>query len=556
MPPEELTVGRPDQLQGWTYRPEAPLTSHPAYTHFFNRVKKVAEATWAANPKFQKRLYQCEAAALYCTRRANLCAGSQGVGKTLIVALTIAGLYPHLARMRPGVVQIVAPSLLSARNRWIVDLERVPFLQGLVQVLSKRSDWLHATAPIWVYHREFLTLKSQANRRRPWLAQELAKNRPPCLLVVDEIHHFKPGNVRTQALTYLRWHSRRCLGLSGTLTDSRLDLLHHLCRLVYEEAWPFGSEQEFRRHFGCKEAVRTRAPLGELEDEEPRPKRYLDFIALPKLGSYVQTVSRFIHRLTLDQPKVRSCCIVPAQVDCWHSLPASPEQLQAHRALVQQHRGWIEQVLRYGSQQHVFSLFQPLLDLCWLPPEGKNSVKFHKLVEIIRQSTKTGVFVASIESGRLLTEWLNQEFPGQVVRLYAQDLQATPKKLSLEQREAVLEELLYREHIKVGVLSLNLASESLDLVSLDHLCFWGLSWSSLQIAQALARVVRPGSPFAQVHIHWMYHQGLLDEHQTKLLWEKQRAAKRLLDYDPYLAPSWPELNVKQILADILHENTS
>jgi len=553
-PPEVLTFGQPEQFQGWEYIPHPEVIAHPAYPHFFQRVSRVAQSTWAMNPKFDPRPYQCEAAALYCCRRGNICAGSQGVGKTLIVGFTICGLYPKIRQMRPGTVQIVAPSLLSAHSRWVEDLESIPALAGCVAVIANRRDWEGAQAPVWVYHRDFLTLKMDKSRRRPWLAQDLARHTPPCLLVVDEVHNFKPDSQRSKALFYLRSRSRRCLALSGTITDARLDLIQHTCRLVYGLGWPYSTSQEFRRSIGCKELVRTRANLDEDDpDPDPSGSRYLDFVALPKLGDYFQLLTQYIHRLTLDQAKVRPYCRVPKRRDVLHGLGASPAQYQAHRQLLQEHRGWIEQVLEYGTQKHIFSLFQPLLDLCWLPPEGTASAKFAVLRELVHSHPKTGVFVSTIESGRWLTQALEQEFGGQVVRLYAQDPLAEPKRLKPEQREQVLERLLFDSHIKVGVLSLNLASESIDLTQLSSVCFWGVNWSSLQLAQALARAVRPGSPYPEVEVHWLYHRGLLDEHQIHLLLEKMRAGRRLLDYDPYLSESEMQTTqeVKHILERLL-----
>ena len=546
-----LTFGQPEQFAGWEYQPTLPLTDLACYPQFLKRIESVAETTWAANPSFERRPYQCEAAALYCCRRQNICAGSQGVGKTLIVGFCIAGLYPDIAKRRRGLVQIVAPSLLSAHSRWAVDLQRIPHLRGLVQVIAKKKDWEQATAPIWVYHQDLLTIKADKNRRRPWLAQDIGRRTPPALLVVDEVHHFKPDNQRTKALFYLRSRSRRCLALSGTLTDVRLDLIHHTCKLVYQKHWCYGSDREFRQALGCKEAIRSRAPLQE-ETEPTPPKRYLDFISLSRLGDYFQLLNRYVHRLSLDQPKVRRYCRLPERVDKTHVLSPSVAQVSQHRQLLQQQQEWVEQLVKYGSNGHIFSLFQPLLQLCWLPPEQEKSAKVEQLLEIVQASERVGIFVSTVEVSRWLTELLRGEFPGRVVRLYAHDPEAHPTHLKPEQRQQILEQLLFDPHIKVGVLSLNLSAESIDLTSLSDVVFWSLNWSSLQVSQALARAIRPGSPYQSVRVHWLYHTGLLDEHQVKLLLEKLRASRRLLDYDPYLTTK-DEWQAKEILRELTGE---
>lgn len=535
-----MILGQLEQWQGWTWVCPHSLVDTPQYQAFYRQVRRHAEQLWQDDPQLEPREYQVEAAALYSTRRWNLCAGSQGVGKTLIVALLIATLYPH--RQRPGLVQVLAPSLLSAYSRWAVDLSRVRALQGRVATIRSKSDLLRARAPIWVYHHDLLATK--APDRRGTTAHYLARRHKPSLLVIDEIHHFKPGNQRTQALQVLRRVSRRCLGLSGTLTDDRLELLHQACQIVYQAGWPYPDVASLRREFGCKEIVRKRDP-----DELELADRYLDFVALPQLPAYFRTLSRFVHRLSFDQPKVAQSCRVPAAVEHVWECPATPSQRQAQSRLIQQQRDWAEQLVKYGDRAHLVALFQPLLQLCWLPPDGTANPRYQKLLEVVQASERCGVFVSHVETARWLTEHLSQHWPGQVVRLYAQDPQAQPPRLSAEQRRDVLERILYDPSVKVAVLSLQVCAESIDLTSLSDVCYWAIDWSAIQVAQSLSRAVRPGNPRDQVRVHWLVQPGLLDGYQVQLVREKLRASRRLLDYDPYLAP--PETVTGDTLQDVL-----
>lgn len=514
------------------------------YREMHRRVAALAQRVWQENPELEQRPYQVAAAALYSSRRCNLCAGVQGVGKTLIVALLVACLYDRRWR-RAGQVQILAPSLLSAYSRWRTDLERVSCLRGLVSVIEDRRQLVKVRAPIWVYHHDLLTCK--APDRRGQVADYLRRHHKPSLLVIDEIHHFKPKILRTGALVRLRQVSRRCLGLSGTLTDARLDLLHQALSLVYQELWPYRDVNQFRRAFGCKEAVgRWR------ESEEPEESdRYLDFVALPQLGDYFRTINRFVHRLSFDQPSVRSCCRMPEAVHHEEAIPASASQLQIHHDILRQQASWVEQLRKYGDEKTILTLFQPLLQVCWLPPEREAHPRFQRLLAIVQGSERCGVFVGHIETARWLTEALSRHWPGQVVRLYAQDPQVHPPRLKPEQRQEIVERICHDPTVKVAVLALQIGAESIDLTSLSHLCFWSVGWSALQVAQAINRAVRPGNKHEQVHLHWFWHPELLDNYQRQLLREKLRISRRLLDYDPYLSLEPSEST--QTFQTILHQ---
>lgn len=527
---QELVLGYPDQLRDFTFVSSDPVTKLPGYKGKLMRALDVAERTWGLN-KLTPRPYQVMAAAMYATRRFNICAGSPGIGKTLIVGFTLATLFTNLSKLRPGAVHIVVPSILSGRTRWLEDLEKIPQLKGMVAVLENRKH-LNSAAPIWIYHQALLTVKG-ADRT---LVQELAKHYAPLLLVVDEIHNFQPKTQRTKALAYLRAHTGRCLALSGTLTDARLSLLQQSCQLVYAAEWPYRTLRDLTGAFGAKEPVR-----GTLFDEdtysEQQQRRYLDIIPIPKLPQYVKTLNRYVHRLSFDQTSVLCCCEFPSKKDEVFVFPATPLQQGLQKLILNQNLAWANQLLNYGyDAKPVVALLQPLLDISLVPPGGLSSAKYQALKQTILKETKVGVFATTVASARWLTQALEKDFPGQVVRLYARDSEVEPKRLNSDQREQVLQSLLYDPNVKVGVLALNLCAESIDLTTLSCVWFWGMSWSGLKMLQAQARAVRPGSIHKEVRVCWGYHTGLADEYQAQLVQQKMQLSRRLLEYDPCQEP--------------------
>jgi SNF2 family DNA or RNA helicase len=118
-----------------------------------------------------------------------------------------------------------------------------------------------------------------------------------------------------------------------------------------------------------------------------------------------------------------------------------------------------------------------------------------------------------------------------VVRIYAQDPQANPKVLSKDAAIQLINRYQYDSSVKVGIFSCNLASQSIDLTASSDVIQYCLSWSSKKLQQSITRAVRPGNRLPFVTIHYLYHEGLIDEHQVHLATKKIEASKMIMDYD-------------------------
>lgn len=529
----------PDQAEEYTVDERDLLSGHPSYPEWLRRVEAVFQRMQAEHPQVERRPYQIENAAMYCLRRRNLMGHAQGSGKTTTTALMIAALYPRLEEARPGLVLVVAPSALSASTRWLPDLERVPALQGQVALITRETKHL-PDAPIWVVTCDFPRnrsryLKHREQPHRRTMARRLGKKHAPALLVLDEVHLFQGKTLRTQAIRYLCQRSRRILGLSGTLSDGRLDLIHTTASLLYGQRWPF-TQREFLDRYANKQAVQSRYLQTEEEELKPSP-RYLQHLSLYKLGEYHALSRRYIHRLTLNDPSVASCVRRPEQSMKVHVAQPSQEHSELYRSVVQEH---LEQLRTLAALPHAgtpgrFPLIWELFAVAnhpWSKGLQEPPAKAMDLLELLKDCPKTVVFTNSVPAARWLHHFLRSHMsPEQVIRLYAEDNQETPPRLNDDQREQALSRYCFDPEVRAGIFSLRLASLSIDMLTTEQVVFWDLPWQALPVQQAITRVVRPGNPISNVPIHMLTTDGMLDWHAFSLLSQRILNARLLLDYD-------------------------
>lgn len=490
------------------------------------------------------RPYQYQYAALYCTRAHNICAGSPGLGKTIITGLAIAAIYAPLNARRPGTVHILVPSALSATTRWLQDLEKITALQGQVEFINSEKQLVGSESPVWIYTTDFLKRKSKLLKQatRPYISRLIKKRHVvPAFLIVDEVHNARVNSDRSHHLAYVSSFAKRRLALSGTLSDGRLDMLHFTCRLIYGHRFPM-SQTEFARTFGIKKEIQTNYIGG--SDEEPEVQtRYLQHLSVNRVPQYYDLATRFIHRVTLNVPEVRDCIKLPAQTDSVDFVPLCPKQQEIYERLVVNNKQQLHQALTYSgnaaNRARAFSLLRPLIMATTCPwtfgLEGR-TYKIKRVLERVAQAKaqnkKTAIFTGIVEAGRYLHETICLEYGSQsVVRLYARDENARAKTMKAEERADAVTRFLYDSDVWVGIFSVQLASESIDLTSAGQVIFFDLPWSSLRIAQALARAVRPGSIHSSVSVRYIVSPGSIDEHIWNLLATKLVGAKLLLDFD-------------------------
>jgi SNF2 family DNA or RNA helicase len=486
--------------------------------------------------ELEYRPYQYEYAAMYCSRDFNICAGSQGIGKTFIAGLAIAAIYNSLVNKRPGTVQIIVPNELSGKTRWLEDLNKIKALRGNCTFVKSETELLKAKESVWIYTQDFLRrnsrlLKGYRYTSISYLLKHLGLL--PSFVVVDEIHNLKENTLRTQHIKTVLNKAKRRLALSGTITDDRLALLHHCCDLIYGHYFPM-SKRAFVKEFSVAKQVETNYLTGAVENERAG-KRYLEGLAAHKIPTYYSLIKRFIHRVTLETPEIKACTKYPNSITTVHEIDPSIPHLNEYKALITKHIEALTNAGLYGNDVYihkVFSLLNPL-ELCSSCTKqlNKKAVLLKQLCsEALTKREKVCIFVNHVQTGRELCEELKREIPeANTVRLYAVDELARPTALSSDARAEVVDEFMYNPECLIGVFSLRLASESINLTSAKHVIFYELSWSSIQIEQAISRAVRPGSKHSEVNIHYLLNKGMIDVHMYSLFAGKVGARGELLD---------------------------
>jgi len=550
MPP---IISCPEDLEGFTRVEPRLLSNHYIYREWLLKTQRVYDSLIAANPSLEVRPYQPEYAALYCMRKHNICAGALGIGKIFMSALTICAIYSDLHRKgdgappssRPGRIQIVAPTYLSASSRWLVDLEKFPMLKGRVEVIKTEAQALKSTATVWIYQQDFLARRSKnARRSRPSISRLLVgRGIRPALLVVDELHNFRHGTRRTDHLKYMMSRSKRVLGLSGTLSDGEPELLSHLAKLIYGEDWPYKAA-EFKRLFVVRKSTQSHYEVGEvtLEQVSNTTPRYLSQLPVQVVPEYYELFRRYIHRSTLADPEVSAVCSVPTYEEHLVPVVMNPVQRALYADLVARNREDLENLKNFGGNSirdagAALSVLWPLIyavNAPWHLTTGVPCSKVDALVQILqrakREDKKVVIFTGINVVGHTLTAALRAAMGQEaVVRLYSSDPVESPRTLSHDAREDMISRLLYDDTVRYGVLNLNLCCESIDLTRIDEAVFWDIPWQPIKVFQAIRRLVRPGSTASHINIYYLASPNAIDGHQYNLLQQKLATLNKLMD---------------------------
>ena len=526
-------------------------TIHPYFCSFLQ-----------SNPDKDYRPYQLELAATYCYRSHNVCAGAPGIGKTLIVGLMICGLYNQILSQalqgRPGRIQITVPNLLSANTRWLVDLELIPFLQGKVQVIHNPKDMFTSTAPIWVYTHDFPKRNLGKLRQNGGIVKKLLLRKfKPNLLVIDEVHNLKPDSARTKLWIDIKRRAKRVLGLSGTLSDGRLDLIYQVAKFIYGPNFPYDNLKVFQTEFGVNQKVETNYIGGETEIIK-LPPRYLGHLSLFKVADYSKLSRTFFHRIRLSDPKVAAVATLPEiQSKIVEILPYLAHQKFYFDTLCE-HRDGLERLLNINVGQHAraLSLISPLVKASLYPPEGVQNKKLETIIDMLKDGRKTAIFTTYINSARLITRELRSHYGDEkVIRLYASDEEATPRTMTSFQREECITQFLFDSQVLAGVFSINVCSNSIDLNSADRIIFYDFPWQALHVQQCLYRVARPGNKFKTVEVIYLVNKGQIDQHAFNLIDTKNKAAKLLLDFElsELNSTDTAMLDIRQLISSTLLE---
>lgn len=515
-----------------------------SYQHNLNKCKKYYK-NLLSKYTLEDRPYQAEYAALYASRRKNICALSLGLGKTFIAGLTIKCLYQDRfvrGYYSPGQVQVAAPSDLSIRSRWIVELQRLT-LGGYIEYIQSEKQLLESKAPIWLYSHDFLKRKSKLKElkhkdSRNTIDRVLKRyHRIPSFLVVDEGHQLKEGTKRTNSFKYLMGKARRVLLISGTVSDGKLDLIHHLSNLVYGKYWPYSKTKEFRDKFSKKNKLKGNYLYGNSEEEESKKELYT---LKPSLTpEFAKLLQRFIHRASYNDPNIHPYVKVPKRLDKLELVKPSDEHKKHYNSVIEYNRDAIDRAKEYGklaphNVAKALRLLNPVLTASNTPPDNIVNNKLNKLVKLVNDycslNKKTAVFCSSVAAANLVTNSLLDNSIN-TIRVYSKDPNYSPSVQTLAERNKSLDEFMFNDEVLAGVFSINLASESIDLTTAEQLIFYDYTWSSIKIQQSLFRVIRPGSIAESVDIVYLANKGFIDEYQYKLLLNKIINSQTLIDFD-------------------------
>lgn len=504
-------------------------SSEDVYAYYLDKAKRHYEEL-CKTYKLEVRPYQPEMAALYALRADNICAGSCGLGKTFIVGLLICILYDKFKK--PGQIQIAVPNPLSGKTRWLTDLGKLSHLQDKIEFINSEAQLLKSTKPIWIYTIDFIKRRAkQIGGNRATIGRLLKRRHlTPSLLVVDEIHLLKPDSERSRLWDWWRRHCKRFLVLSGTLSDGRLDLLIHITSLVYRKNLPY-SKYNFLAEFQINTTVTTNYIKG----EEPVSKvstRYLPHLDITKLPLYADFAQQFIHRVSLNDPNVSSVIKLPTYSENEIRIMPTIEHREYYHNVFESVKERLESV-QDASWTIALNSINPLLRAsAFCPPTIRNN-KLEKLLELVADcGGKTVIFVNQIETGRILHEIFKKIYNINALRLYAQDPNCKPKVLSASKREALVCRFLFDPSVKVGIFSINLAAESIDLNSASQVIFYDYPWQAIKLQQAIYRAVRPGNPISHIKVNYLYNSGMIDRHQYYLLNERKKSTNAMLDFDP------------------------
>ena len=528
-----VIIDRPEVLEKYTVVESPQLKDSGGYLGFLKQVKRGYIEYLLENPLTDRRPYQYEIAAVMCCRRYNLMGWQQRVGKTISSLLIIYGLYSSQGGgLRKKSIHIVIPSLLASMA-WLKELGRFPFFRGKYTLVRNEKELLAAETEIVIYTQDLPKCQSRV-RKGKTISRVLGRMRP-CLLIIDEIHGLKKGTSRTANLLYVRQRSRRVLGLTGTPTEGDLSELHHLLQFVYQKHWVYKEAGNFTKQFAKKAKLGGNYLTGARSSYND-PEKFLRQLDSEKMPKYFQLISRYIHRLNINEPQVRDCMTIPETEAHLHQVDATEYQKLEYAKYLQAHQEELIRASQGCSPQHraeALRLINPLIRLSNSPLELETIPKVQKILEVLAGAAgKVIIYCDRVDSAWMASRMLKKTIgASQYIRVYAADPREEVPRQSDEERVRSVTKFQEDSEVKVGIFSLNLASQAIDLNQASDIIYYCLPWSSIKIQQSISRPVGPGNPHKLVKIHYLYQSGFIDEYQVLLAINKIKSSRLLLDYE-------------------------
>jgi superfamily II DNA or RNA helicase len=527
--PSKLIIDNPLDLLSYEVVEPDLLSNLPGVPYYHYQISGLYNALVAYYyPNLENRPYQVENAAVVCSRRHHILTHALGSGKTNTALLALIGLYGKAPVGRAGRFHIVVPNLLSAQ-RWVEELERFNEFEDTIlnySVIKTEKDLLNCRAQILIYNQDFPKRRAKSLKgKRNFMSRLLGRRFRPSYMVIDEAHNLQAGSSRSEHLHYVCSRAKRRVALTGTLTE--LPHVFQLCRLIYGRYFPYRDLGSFTKRYSTKTRLQTNY-IGQVGDNAP--ERYIRKLDPLKAPEYYELMRRYVHRVRIDDPNVANCITIPKNEVHLVGVPPTAEQMEIHSAYIEAHRNALK-LASSRQNAEALKLIVPLIQVANCPVNGSH--KLSKLVELVQASKgKVIVFCSYVLSARIATAALRSALgDAAVIRLYAQDPEATPPMLSPEDRVEIVSRFQYDPTVKVGVFSINLTAESIDLTAASDAIYYCIPWSSIKIQQSLSRAVRPGNKNDVVNTHYIYTNGLIDQHQVMLATEKIKSSKLLMDYD-------------------------
>nr|WP_202890734.1 DEAD/DEAH box helicase [Brevibacillus brevis] len=423
-----------------------------------------------------------------------------GLGKTVITLTAVNDLKYN--RFAVGKVLVIAPKKV-AEGTWSREADKWDHLKLLRVVpvlgsLQKRVRALNTPADIYVINRENVQ----------WLVEYYRNAWPFDMLVVDEFSSFKNHKAkRFKALTWVRKHIRRFVGLTGTpAPNGLLDLWSQI--FLLDEGKRLGQDYKgFReRYFEA--------------DQRDRDQIYS---YAPKPGAD-ESIRQLIGDICVsmkaeDYLELPDCItnIVPVILD--HKAQAAYKELEKKKILeLLESIGGEKKVIDAGSAA---VLTNKLLQLCngAIYDEDRNVFEVHK---------------CKIEAFMELVEGLNGK-PALVFYNFQHDLARIKKALAgsglrVRELKGPNDENDWNNR-QIDILLAHPASAAYGLnlqQGGNHVIWFGLNWSLELYQQANKRLHRQGQT-EKVIIHHLTVEGGVDEDVIAALQDKGSTQDRLMD---------------------------
>ncbi len=488
-------------------------------------------------------------------RRHNFWAHTQGCGKTLLTILQILGTYGRSiisGKSKPGAIQIIAPRH-TLNHVWLGELAKLN-LDQYADVITSPNQFQYSSKPIWIYHYDLLkqqTSKGQAQKKSTNMSGYRIKQTgdlefigypvsymlrdkfKPRLLVIDEIHRLRKGTDRTKACTDVRSVAKRVIGLSGTPMDGYIEHLATILGFIY------GPERvdisNFSKKYTKTEALNVDIVTGGETEGSERPVPGISTIQVP---AFLREVSTLMHRLNLSDPEVEKTITIPPHNQHRIIVPLEPNHRKLYDDIYQKAK--LEAKTLVGNKAALrLSMLELITKLrqASSSPESigytNTSSKLDSIIKIANkfksEDRKLIIYPLYIDEARTI----HQELLAKGIkslRLYASDPCETPKTLTHDKREDIIERFQDDPSVTCLVASLELISEGLTLVEASGIIRASRPWKATLDMQGLSRVIRPGQT-KTVDVYDLVNDSTIDLYVEELLNRKISATSSFMDRD-------------------------